>query len=270
MRRGSLVPVVGIQGGKPDPEVEVVAVGDGRDRGHHVDLGEREVVGVRGVVGPGRDDLDGIGAEQGQLAEVLFPFGDGPAGVGVGLRAVADLMPAQRIVGRGDHRSAGQQRVGQQYRRAADFQVAQQPTHPVQHAAGVVAGDAKRSAVAFDAESLRPRGELGGAKRLRLLRRPARAGPHRGGGVAQQDHRTGAARRRPRLLCAAGDLFGQHGPRLAAARRALRRNFDPGLRQIHARLLPRRIPKHETGAPVECLRRAGWGWRQGGANWPKW
>ena len=44
------IAVVGLQGGKPDPQVHVVTVGDCRYLPHHVDLRQREVVGVGGIV----------------------------------------------------------------------------------------------------------------------------------------------------------------------------------------------------------------------------
>ena len=229
---GRLVAVVGLQGGKPDPQVHVVPVGD---RGHlpqHVDLRQREVVGIGGIVGGRWDHLHGVRAEDRQLAYVLLPLGDGPAAVGVGLRPVADLMAPQRIVRRRPHRPAVQQRVGQQHRGAAHLQVAQQPAHAVQHAAGVVAGDGQRVAIAVDGEALGTRRELAVPKRLRLLRRPAPARPLSGRGIAQGDHRAMPARR-PHLLGAAAHLLGQHRARLPAPRPAAVVQFDPCARKVH-------------------------------------
>ena len=90
----------------------------------------------------------------------LVPLRHGPADVGVGLGPVADLVAAQRVVRRRADRPLAQQRVGQQHLVAAHLQVAQQPADPVQHAAGVVAGDGKRVTRACNAESFRARREL--------------------------------------------------------------------------------------------------------------
>jgi hypothetical protein len=51
------------------------------------------------VVGTGRDELDGIGAEDGQLADVPVPLSQVPGVVGVGLGQLAELVAAQRVPG---------------------------------------------------------------------------------------------------------------------------------------------------------------------------
>ena len=63
---------------------------------HHVHLRQREVRAVGGIVGARRDQLDGVGAEDREVADVLLPHRHVPRVVGVGLRPVAELMAAER------------------------------------------------------------------------------------------------------------------------------------------------------------------------------
>ena len=52
---------------------------------------------VRVVIGARRDQLDGIGSEYNQVAEILLPLIEVPAIVGIGFWAKPQLMAAQRI-----------------------------------------------------------------------------------------------------------------------------------------------------------------------------
>ena len=85
----------------PDPDVEAVLVGDARHLDHHLDRRQGKVRAVGVVVRARRNELDGVVAEDRQVADVLLPHRDGPAVVGVGLGPVAELMAAQRRRRRG-------------------------------------------------------------------------------------------------------------------------------------------------------------------------
>ncbi len=134
---GGRVRVVPVHRGIPDPALEAVLLGQARHLDHHLHRRQGKVRAVGGIVGTRRDEFDGVGAEDGQVADVAFPHGDAPAVVGVGLGAVAQLMAAQRILGRG----AEIERAGQSNGIATHLECAQQAADAEQHAALVVAGD---------------------------------------------------------------------------------------------------------------------------------
>ena len=115
-------------------------------------------VGV--VVGARRDQLDRVGAEDGQVADVLLPHRDGPAVVGVGLGPVAELMTAQSRV---PASSTGARARRQADGAAVEAQLAQQAADAEEHAALVGAGhrDVRRVAA----------GAAGNLKALRAGRR---------------------------------------------------------------------------------------------------
>ena len=95
-------------------------------------------VGV--IVGTGRDQLDGIGAEDRQLADVALPLGQVPGVVRVGLGTIAELMTAERILGcRGQVEPLRQRHLAR-----AHAQRAQEPADAEEHPAGIVADDQHR------------------------------------------------------------------------------------------------------------------------------
>ena len=85
----------------PDPDVQAVGIGEPGHALHHLHRRPREVRAVGIVVRAGRNQLDGIAAEDRQVAEVLLPDRQVPGVVGIGLGAVAELVAAQRILGGG-------------------------------------------------------------------------------------------------------------------------------------------------------------------------
>ena len=74
---------------------------------HHVHLRQREVRAVGVVVGARRDQLDRVGAEDRQVADVLLPHRHVPRVVGVGLRPVAELVAAKGDLRRRDDGERG-------------------------------------------------------------------------------------------------------------------------------------------------------------------
>ena len=52
---------------------------------------------IRHIVRPRRDEFDGIGSENRQVADVLIPYLNRPCVVGIRLRPIAELMSTQRI-----------------------------------------------------------------------------------------------------------------------------------------------------------------------------
>ncbi len=177
---GGGVRVVGIHGRIPDPAFEAVLLGEARHLDHHLHGREGKVRAIGGIVGAGRNQLDGVGAEDGEVADVAFPHRDAPGVVGVGLGAVAQLMAAQRVFRRG----LNIERAGKGDRIAAHFEGAQQAADAEEDAALVVADDldAGRAAVvegaqaiAFGGQGSAGRGALDGDDRLgrrRDSRRP--------------------------------------------------------------------------------------------------
>ena len=99
--------------------------------------GQREMRAVGVVVGPGRNQLDGVGAEDGQVADVPLPLRQVPAVVGIGLGAVAELMAAEGI----PRARFDLERRRQQDAALGRPQLAEQPADAEEHAACVVAGD---------------------------------------------------------------------------------------------------------------------------------
>ena len=70
----------------------------------HVDLRQRKVRTVGGVVGSRWDEFNGVGAEDSEIADVLFPHRNIPRVVRVRLRPIAKLMAPQRDLRSGDDR----------------------------------------------------------------------------------------------------------------------------------------------------------------------
>src|SRR5262245_291727 len=92
------------------------------------------------VIRARRNQFDGIGAEYGQVANVLFPEREIPTVVGVGLRSIAQLMAAKpEFGGRGNVDVAGQG-----YFATCQVYLSEEPTDTEQHAAGIVADDKHR------------------------------------------------------------------------------------------------------------------------------
>ncbi len=144
--------VVGVHGGIPDPAFEAVLLGEARHLDHHLHGREGKVRAIGGIVGAGRNELDGVGAEDGEVADVAFPHRDAPGVVGIGLGAVAQLMAAQGVFGRG----LNIERAGEGDRIAAHFEGAQQAADAEEDAAFVVADDldAGRAAVVEGAQAI--------------------------------------------------------------------------------------------------------------------
>ena len=95
---------------------------------------QRKVRAVACVVAARRNQLDGVAAEHGQVAIVLLPLAQVPGVVTVGLRPIAELMPAQRISGRAGFAPA----VGDARGAALHPHLAQQTSDPEKHPAVVV------------------------------------------------------------------------------------------------------------------------------------
>ena len=127
--------VIGIHGRIPDPDVEAVVGGDLGHPRHHFQGRQREVRAVGRVIGARRDQLDGVGAEDGQVADVSLPLSGVPGVVGIGLGAIAELVPAERIFGGGCQvESAGQTRAA-----ATKPQLAEKPAHAEENSALIIA-----------------------------------------------------------------------------------------------------------------------------------
>ncbi len=92
--------VVGVHRRIPDPDVQAVVGAEAGHPGHHLQgrPGEMRAVGV--VVGAGRDQLDGVGAEERQLADVTLPLRQVPGVVGIRLGTIAELVAAERVLRR--------------------------------------------------------------------------------------------------------------------------------------------------------------------------
>ena len=131
------VGVVLVHGGIPDPDVQAVVVEELRHPGHHLDLRAGEVGAVGGVVGARGDQLDGVGAEDREVADVLLPLREVPGVVRVRLRPVAELVPPDRHLGRG----LDPEPVREEHPPARHPQLAEQPADAEEDASGVVAGD---------------------------------------------------------------------------------------------------------------------------------
>ena len=93
--QGRSVGVVPPHVGIPDPHVETVGVDDPREALHHLQRLHLEMRARKVVVGAWRQDLDRVGAEERELADVLIELLRAPGVVGIGLGAVAELGAAQ-------------------------------------------------------------------------------------------------------------------------------------------------------------------------------
>jgi len=81
--------------GIPNPDREAVIIRQLRQPGHHLDLWQREMGAVGGVVRLGGHQFHGVGSKNGEVAVILLPHWQIPRVVGVHLRAEAQLMAAQ-------------------------------------------------------------------------------------------------------------------------------------------------------------------------------
>ena len=81
----------------PDPDIEPVVVGQLRHPGHHPQRRQRKVRAVGVVIRAGRDQFNRVGAKDDQIPIVLLPGGQVPGVVGMCLRTVTELMPAQWV-----------------------------------------------------------------------------------------------------------------------------------------------------------------------------
>ena len=94
---GPGIGVIGIHRRVPDPDVQAV-VGADLDMPAIISSGGSGKVGaVGGVVRARGDQLDGVGAEDGQIADISLPLRQVPGVVGVGLGTIAELVAAERI-----------------------------------------------------------------------------------------------------------------------------------------------------------------------------
>ncbi len=215
----------------PNPHVQPVLIQQPRHFDHHLHLRKREMRAVGRIVGPRGKQFDRVGAEDGQVADVLFPHRHRPGVVGVGLRSISKLMPAERIL---RHRGHVQLR-GNRDVPPCHPQRAQQAAHAKEHAPRIVARDRNDSRFARHDAHLVPLSP----------RQPARCGPFQAVLCQRRIHERRKAdhddgRRRfgpsvgdaPRELRPLFDLFDQHadGLNLRAFCRFVRDN--DGLGQI--------------------------------------
>ena len=153
-RRG--IGIVPVHRRIPDPDVEAVVVEQARHADHHLEWRAGKVGALGVVVRPRRNQLDRVGAEDRQVADVPFPLGKVPAVVGVGLGPVAKLVAAERIPRGGLELELG----GQQDAALGRPQFAEQPADAEEHAAGVVARDQHGRALRLGANAI----ALGGSR----------------------------------------------------------------------------------------------------------
>ena len=224
------VGVVLVHGGIPDPDVQAVVVEDLRHPGHHLDLRAGEVGAVRGVVGARGDQLDGVGAEDGEVADVPLPLREVPGVVRVRLRPVAELVPADRHLGRG----LDPEPVREEHPPARHPQLAEQPADAEEDASGVVAGDEDHRPFPSRPDPIAFRLPLTAALRERLgkvlregLEGRRRADGDHGRAVLRPGLVDLPAHLRPRL-----HLLDQHGHGLALGPGEALRDHDDGLRQV--------------------------------------
>ncbi len=128
------IAVVRVQGGIPDPHVEAILIGQPGHADHHLHRRQREMGAVGRVVGARRNQLDGIGAEDGEIADVLLPHRQRPAVEAVRLGPIAELMPAQGNLWNGGNANIGRQR-GPVFRQ---LHLAQEIADTEEDAAGIV------------------------------------------------------------------------------------------------------------------------------------
>src|SRR5262245_27358598 len=140
------IAVIPIERRIPNPYVQPIFIADARYADHRVDLWQWKMRTVGGVIGTRRNQLNGVRAKDGQVAYVLLPHRQRPAVVGIGLRAIAELMPAQRVFRRRNDVEA----VGQGDLALRHPQRAQQAADAEEYAARVIASDRDRIARGFD------------------------------------------------------------------------------------------------------------------------
>src|SRR5438128_9863012 len=92
------------------------------------------------VIRARRDQLDRVGAEHGQVADVLLPEREIPAVVRIRLGSIAELMAANGVLGGGSNAEI----VGKGYLASSQMHFAQQPADAKQHSARIVADNKHR------------------------------------------------------------------------------------------------------------------------------
>ena len=137
---GFRIGIIPIHRGIPDPDIQAVGIGEPRHARHHFHRRAREMRTVRVIIRTWRDQLDGVAAEDGEVAIVLFPDGQIPGVIGMGFRPVTELMAAQRIFGRGGNIHV----VVHRHATALHVQFAQQPPDAEHQPARIVADDKDR------------------------------------------------------------------------------------------------------------------------------
>jgi hypothetical protein len=187
-------------------------------------------VGAVGVVVRARgDQFDGVGAEDSEVAEIALPLVEVPAVVGVGLGAIAQLVPAQGMARRGREPES---------RREEDPpprhpQLAEQPPDAEEHAAWVVADDEDRAVVLRGQDPVALRAARGGVPGEPPLE--SRVPGTQSGSLPDRD-KGSIVRRGPFDLPAdsapSTHLLDQHRHRLLLGPRQVLRDDHDGFRQV--------------------------------------
>src|SRR5439155_25953899 len=102
---------------------------------HHLHRWPWKMRTVAVIVRARWDQLDRVAAKDRQVAKVLLPDGQVPGVVRIALGAIAELVSAQRVLGRG----RDVQTVVHAYTAALQVKLAQQPPDPEQYPARIVA-----------------------------------------------------------------------------------------------------------------------------------
>ncbi len=179
---------------------------------------------VVGIVRARRNQFDGVGAEDHEIANVLLPHRYGPRVVGVGLRAVSELVAAYGDLRRGDHAQAV-------------VEVEPLPSHV--QLAKKVSGSKQHTAIVIPADDRQWRGAAGGyqreafgGSRRQQPERGRRQDPPQILQTAQNDGRAlggnGGDDRQSKLR-ALLDLAGEHESRFFARRSGATRENDGGV-----------------------------------------
>jgi hypothetical protein len=138
---------------------------DARHLDHHVELRQAEVRTVLIIIGTRRDQLNRVGPENDEIADVLLEHGGRPRVIGVHLGAIADLVAAQLF-----HGGSGNVHVFVEFEPAEIHrEVAQQVAGAEQRPARRVARDPQPRTGLLDAESVVSGRRLSGRE---LDRRP--------------------------------------------------------------------------------------------------
>ena len=227
------VGVIPVHGRIPDPHVEPVLIGQARHAGHHLQLRQWEMGAVAGVVRARRDELDGVAAEDGQVAIILLPLREVPGVVAIGLRSIAQLMAAQWIRGgRGNAELAIELDFVGGHSQARNSLPTPNSTpresFPSTNTAVSLAVVAGADAVSFGAaDGVSVFGQIVGepAAESRQRRRLADSNYGRaGGGPLLARCEAG--------ICTAGDFINEHRNRFVLADRRIRRYDDDSFAQV--------------------------------------